>query len=210
MSDSETRTNDQRLSDRYNHHKRRHAHYKRLHLGTKKYVPITWLLSSAFFVLFVVHIFSRAAYSELVSHAKDLEQETFELKQAVQSSETRILEMVKQLGTVQDQYPELIVLSFDELIPLDANYARSILMRRSRYGNNIEFQLLIENTGSDPIDPTIFVDLFDSFGKLTSSITLDVQQNSQFATTLQPGTFRSVSGIFKGSASNAFFKLRAE
>ena len=117
---------------------------------------------------------------------------------------------LRQLGELQDRHPELSVLSFDSLIPLDTNYARSILLRKSEYGNAITFQLLLENTGTDPLEPAVFIELFNDSGESISSIKLALGGNSQVPTILEPGAFKSVSGEFDSPAAAVYFKLRAE
>ena len=211
MEDLDSHADKHKLVDRYKHYKRRHAHYKNLYLAGEKYKPIAGLLSAALIMLVLVIVFNKAfVKSGLESDVENLKRQNYELNRSLESSESRVSKMLRQLGELQDRHPELSVLSFDSLIPLDTNYARSILLRKSEYGNAITFLLLLENTGTDRLEPAVYIELFNDSGESISSIKLALAGNSQVPPILEPGAVKSVSGEFDLPAAAVYFKLRAE
>jgi hypothetical protein len=210
MEDIDSHTDNRPLIDRYKHYKRRHAHYKNLYLAGKKYKPIAGILLIAFILLVLVYVFNMIIQSSKESEVENLKQQNYKLSRSLEASESRLAEMSQQLGELENRYPELSVFKFDELIPLDTNYARSILLTKSQRGNAVKFQLLLENTGTDPLEPAVYFEFFNRSGEAISSIKLAFERNSQIPTILEPGALRSVSGEFDSPAGTVFFKLRAE
>jgi hypothetical protein len=209
--DIDSHAGNRSLDYRYAQHKRRHAHYKNLYLAGKKYKLIAGLLSVAFILLVLVSVFNMVIQSSTESEVENLKQQNYELSRSLEASESRLAEMMlQQLGELENAHPELSVIKFGELIPLDNNYARSILLTKSQRGNAVKFQLLLENTGTDPLDPAVFIGFFNRSGEAISSIELAFERNNQVSTILEPGMFLSVSGEFDSPAGSVLFKLRAE
>ncbi len=209
--DIDSHAGNRPLFNRYIQHKRRHAHYKELYLAGKKYKPIAGLLSVAFILLVLVYVFNIIIKSSVESDVAKLRQQNYNLNRSLVASESRLAEMMlQQLGELVNVHPELSVLKFGELIPLDNNYARSILLTKSQRGNAAKFQLLLENTGSDPLDPAVFIEWFNYSGETIISNKLNFDRDSGLPTILEPGAFRSVSGVFEPPPATVFFKLRAE
>jgi hypothetical protein len=149
--------------------------------------------------------------SSTESEVENLIQQNYKLSRSLEDSESRLAEMMlQQPGESENVHPELSVLKFGELVPLDKNYARSILLTKSQLGNAVKFQLLLQNTGTDPLDPVVFIEFFNRSGEAISSIELAFERNNQVSTILEPGMLRSVSGEFYSPAGSVFFKLRAE
>ena len=210
MEDIDSHADNYQLVDRYKHYKRRHAHYKNLYLTGKKYKLIAGILSLAFILLVLVYVFNMIIQSSTESDVEDLKQQNYKLSRSLEATELNLAEMLQQLGELENRHPELSVLKFGQLIPLDNNYARSILLRKSQSGNAVDFQLLLENTGSDPLDPAVFIEFFNYSGETIFSNKLNFDRDSQLPAILEPGAFRSVSGAIEPPAATVFFKLRAE
>ncbi len=211
MEDVVPRSEYQQTVRRYWYHKGGHIHYKNLYLTGKKYKLAAAVLALALVVLGFINLNLLFNVAELETNNAHLRQEFAELSYSLKSNDSTVSETVEQPATVQVQHPGAI-LRFDELVLIDTDYARSILFKEYRFSNIVEFQLLLENTGTDPLEPAVFLELFNHLGEPISSIKLKFNSTNQIPKLLEPGVPMSVSGVFDRPAGQqvAFFNLRAE
>jgi hypothetical protein len=108
---------------------------------------------------------------------------------------------------VTERFPGMVVMKFNELIPLEADYARAILMIQPSYaGDQVRYQLLLENKSGDEVLPQITVQFFSSAGQQIAEHKVSLAPDGA----LTPGATRSVSGEFEDPAIGraAFFRVQ--
>ena len=164
-----------------------------------------WLITILLLIAALVLVFSRISLS---AENAGLKRDLARLEATLAETEASLRLALAGSDQVSERFPGMVVMKFNELIPLDASYARAILMIQPTYsGDQVRYQLLLENQSADSVLPTITVQFFSSAGQRIAEHTVSLGP----ADTLEPGATRSVSGEFENPATGraAFFRVQA-
>ena len=163
------------------------------------------ILSSVLLLVVLAMLVQR---SDLMVENDRLARENAKLQISLDEAESRLVEVFGEPILPTDEFPGLIAMKFNELIPLDVGYARAILMMEPSFsGDLVSYQLLLENKDDGDVFPEVSVEFFDRLGEQVGEEKVHFGE----ATVLSAGATRSVSGKFRRLESDriAYFRIQA-
>ena len=162
------------------------------------------ILSSVLLLVVLAMLVQR---SDLTVENDRLGRENAKLQISLDEAESRLVEVFGEPILPTDEFPGLIAMKFNELIPLDVGYARAILMMEPSFsGDLVSYQLLLENKDDSDVLPEVSVEFFDRSGEQVGVENVQLGE----VTVLGAGATRSVSGKFRRLESDrtAYFRIQ--
>lgn len=138
-----------------------------------------------------------------IDHAREqntrLTEDISALEEKIQGSETDLKRALEQMNAlVEERLPGIMPLAFEQVLPLDQQYAKNIVLTqfRSAKETRYEYRLVLFNQDITPVLPRVTLYLFDRTGIQTgmSDVVRDGTSTEGRIRALAPGEIRSFNG----------------
>lgn len=188
---------EHRASRRSSRHRGHHSSSTRRKLRSMRI--LAWLLFAGNLVAVVLIIFGVGQLQRSRTEANTLASQVRQLDAELTRARDRVTEMTTDMRVLlANRIPGVSQLGFGRSLEINERYVRSLTFERARVGadQRIEYSMVVENGGAEPVVPRVHILLFDAAGLQTGSAKVGSANaiSASGEATLAPGDARTYTG----------------